>query len=69
MTWLRYRRLLRALVEDACRRRQPLDRRARAVLKGQARAAANATGRHRLLTPQPAPRVHQPHPAVRNPPP
>jgi hypothetical protein len=43
--WLRYRRFYRALVVDAARNRQPLDRSARAALKDQARTAAKATGR------------------------
>ena len=46
--WLRYRRFYRALVEDAYRRKQPLDRHARTALKDQARTAARAPGRHRL---------------------
>ena len=44
--WVRYRRFYRALVVDAPRAREPPDRRARAALKDEARAAAKVTGRH-----------------------
>lgn len=37
--WLRYRRLLRAITEDA-RKRSPLTRQKRAQLRGEARRAA-----------------------------
>jgi hypothetical protein len=38
--WLRYHRFYRALIIDAGRRREPLGRQARAVMKEQARQAA-----------------------------
>jgi hypothetical protein len=43
--WFRYHRFYRALVIDAARNKQPLDRNARAALKAQARTAAKVTGR------------------------
>jgi hypothetical protein len=42
--WLRYRRLYRALIIDAGRHREPLDRRARAVMRSMARTAAREVG-------------------------
>ena len=45
--WLRYRRLYRAMVVDAARRREPLGRQARGTLKKQARQAAREAGKHR----------------------
>jgi hypothetical protein len=52
--WLRYRRLYRALVISAGRHREPLDRRARAVMKEQARRVAREAG---LPAPRPAGRA------------
>jgi hypothetical protein len=43
--WLRYRRLYRALVVDAGRRREPLDRNARAVMRDEARKVAREVSR------------------------
>jgi hypothetical protein len=42
--WMRYRRLYRALVVSAGRHREPLDRRARTVMKSMARTAAREAG-------------------------
>jgi hypothetical protein len=40
--WLRYRRLLRAITEDAWKRGEPLTRQKRALLRAEARRAARA---------------------------
>jgi hypothetical protein len=42
--WLRYRRLLRAVVQSAWRKGEPLDRATRGVLRKQARRAAREVG-------------------------